>query len=87
MQSGALPRASPGPPVPRVGKGFCSVRPKAWALGLRTGFDFGEMPPPTEAEGRGKREDSRGGLCVIGAGALVEGALLEAGGNGGGIVF
>lgn len=43
--------------------------------------------PAHGGRGRGQRGDSRGGLCGIGAGALVEGAVLEAGGNGGGIVF
>lgn len=53
-------------------------------LGRTNRVRFGGETRPTEAEGR---VESGGSLGLIGAGALVEGALLEAGENGGKIGF
>ena len=63
-------------PFPVWGR-FCSVRPNAWLGANEQGSNFGGETRPTEAEGGG----SRGALRVVGTGALVQGAVLEAGGG------
>ena len=73
-------------PFPVWGR-FLFRSPESFGFGRTNRVRFRRDAPPTEAEGGGKREVSRGTVDVIGAGALVEGALLVAGGNGGGIVF